>query len=119
MAIKEFTIEDDGQTYNVKIEDKLSFGVIKRVLNESVNLKDFASGKIDIKPDVYLERITQAAIVEPLEWKSQAKFEAVPWTVVDKVMDKVSELYPLADFLSTIGRKVGKASQQTINDLDS
>lgn len=98
MAIKSFYVCYKGKQEQVEYETELTFGETEAIINSSIDLTDIQKPKVKIGPfrmQILLKTLRKA----PFPYKADISIKAQPNNLINKILDRVMEDYPLVNFL--------------------
>jgi len=98
MVIKSFEIDYKGKKETIEYETELSFGETEDIINKSLDLSDISKPKVKIGPfrlQILMKTIRKA----PFNNKSDIVVRSVSNKVMNDILDKIMEDYPLVNFL--------------------
>jgi len=98
MVIKSFKIDYKGNKEEVEYETELSFGETEGIINSSLDLSDIQKPKVKIgifRKQILLKTLRKA----PFPFKVEASINSVSNKVINDILDKIMEDYPLVNFL--------------------
>ncbi len=98
MVLKSFMIDFNGKQEEVSYETELTFGETEQIINQSIDLTDIQHPKVKIGP-FRINILMKALRKAPFSFLADISVKAQPNSVINAILDKVMEDYPLVNFL--------------------
>ena len=115
MAVQTFEIELNGQTQVVEYEDEMSFGEMRKIFRNAIQITATETGarNINVMPDEFAVSVVMAAIRKPEIYKGNVtEFEKLPTKTALKIIKEICKSYPFADFLEDMAEAMGTSKDQ-------
>lgn len=114
MTIQEFDVKDKGEIIHVKFDDDMSYGSFMPIISRTIDLKKILKGELDMQVEKFALNLAVGAIVEPAELRSPDGFAKLGVNAALDIISKISEAYPLSNFLGRFLKVSGLSVQPNI-----
>ena len=115
MAVKTFNVQISGQDTVVEYEDEMSFGQMRKIFRNAVQITAGEGGvkHINVQPDEFAVSVVMAAIIKPEKYKGNVtEFEKLSSKVALKIIKEICKSYPFTDFLEDMAEALGTTPEK-------